>query len=157
MKIREKITKKVESNGRLTRSDLVDLLNTFKTRQEAREGMDKWVDDEIVMLKKMYQGKWTVEQIKARLLTDMDSYGVKWPDRPDIGPRKQPTFEGAKSIKIPDTGTVEPDPTLLSREKELLVQINKLKAEGKHKEAMSLTGDLIEIQKQQPMIPLVMG
>lgn len=75
----EEISQDVESTEKIVREDIYDILNSYKTREEARRGLLDFVDQNSMFLKKIYP-EYTVQQIAVRLTSDMDTYKVDWGD-----------------------------------------------------------------------------
>ena len=134
---------------KIDRANIIELLGDSKTRKEAVVKLRKWIDDNSDEIRRVYDGKWTIQQITARLEADLNSYEFEWNTIP---PRREPTFGGFKAReKVPDP-LPEPDKSLLAMEKDLVKKIEKEKEKGNHDKVKKLTDELIQIQLQQPQV-----
>ena len=148
----KQISQDVEETSKVVREDIYDVLSSFDSREKAVVGIRMWVNDNEKILKRVYRDL-TPQQLIARLTTDVDSYGVDWPDARAFKPFRPPDSTASVKKTIPDNkSSEEPDPTLLQREKKLATLIKEAQNDGKQKKVKKLMAELIEIQKLQPEI-----
>lgn len=133
----EQVKRDVETSGQIFREDIYDILHQYPTKEQAVEGLLEWLDTIDPKLLE-YQGE--PDQGKWRLISDVDSYGIDWPDAKKV---QRPLHEFPQGIVISKGGV-----NLKDQERQLVEQIKQAREEGKILKMQRLTQKLINIQNQ---------
>lgn len=72
-----KVKGDINDTQKIVREDIYDLIKETKTKAEAEETLISFFDGLNQNVKTEYKG---IENIKARVLSDLDSYGIEWED-----------------------------------------------------------------------------
>jgi len=83
MPIREKnrtaaeVKADVETTDKIVREDIYDVLSSFPTREDAVKGLEAWLRS---VETKTVEYERDLEEGIRRILSDIDTYSVKWED-----------------------------------------------------------------------------